>query len=236
MMLGSMIVDHFRPNFSSRSGHVVIMAVTDVLLTKLMFAEDRFGDGSDALYKERFKTYANEYALPFSSLELNAYYQAAMVPIGLRYGSSDPDCNWETELALVKEEAVQCLQAMEIDPEKALEGELLASLIFLGKGGAPTKVVPYFVENEYGKPIDKWSPELSHILRSLGEAHDFVDFLDKACIFNDPSLQMLCGGLGQVFFNRLPAKWVDTTLDDMDYDQKSMLLSFLKRFECLPSW
>lgn len=235
-MLGCMIVDHFRPNFSSRSGHIVIMALTDVLLTKLMFAEDRFGEGSDALYKERFKTYANEYGLPFEKLDLSAYYQSAMVPIGLRYGSSDPDCDWEAELFQVKDEAGQCLQVMGVADDKAIEGELLASLIFLGKGGAPTKIIPYFVQNEYSKTIDEWSPELSHILSSLVEAEDFVDFLDKACIFNDPSLQMLCGGLGQVFYNRLPAKWVDTTLDNMDYDQKSMLLSFLKRFECLPSW
>ena len=235
-MLGSMIVDHFRPNFGSTEGNIVIMAVTDVLLTKLMFAEDRFGEGSNALYMERFKTYAREYGLPFSKLDLSAYYQAAMVPIGLRYGSSDPDCDWEAELALVKEEARQCLQIMGISPERILEGELLASLLFLGKGGAPTSIVPFFLKNEYNRPQNSWSPELSHILDSLEAATDFVDFLDKACIFNDPSLQMLCGGLGQVFFNRLPAKWVDTTLDFMDYDQKNMLLSFLKRFECLPSW
>lgn len=235
-MLGCMIVDHFRPNFASTEGNIVITAITDVLLTKLMFAEDRFGEGSDALYKERFKSYAHEYHLPFSKLDLTAYYQAAMVPIGLRYGSSDDECDWEHEMELVKSEARLCLQSMGIIKDRIEEGEMLASLVFLGKGGTPSSFIPYFVVNEYGKTIDNWSRELSHILQSLVTAQDFVDFLDKACIFNDPSLQMLCGGLGQVFFNRLPAKWVDATLDEMDYDQKTMVLSFLKRFECLPSW
>jgi|GEM_PF-1858969 len=235
-MLGCMIVDHFRPNFRSRAGMVVMMAVTDTLLTKLMFEQDHLGEGSDALYMERIKRYSEEYGIAFDPEDAKSYYQTAMVPIGMRYGSSEEDCDWGEELGLVKKEARMCLKALGIEGQRALEGELLASLIFLGKGGASTKAVSYFIEHEYAKPVDGWSHELSHILTTLAESADFVEFLDKACIFNDPSLQMLCGGLGQVFFNRLPAKWVDNTLDDMDYDQKNMLLSFLKRFECLPSW
>ena len=225
-MLGSMIVDHFKPNFYSTDGKFVIAAIADTLLTKLIYGEWRSDEKSLELYQSRFQYYFNEYQQLSADIQLKSWFQAAMVPVGLSADSID-----EAQL-----ESRRCLEAMGVAPDRFLEGEILAALIFLGKEGVDKEAIPYFLQSEYQLAISKLPPTLELNIRSLLDCGNFEAYLKEACVYNDPSYLMMCGGLGQVFYNRLPAFLVDPMLDCLEEDIKAMILSFLKSFNCLPSW
>ena len=225
-MLGCLIVDHIKTTNHSNIGKIILTSATDVLLTKLTFEEWHSEEKSDELYRSRLEYFSKQFNKNSDDINIGVWFQIAMIPIGLSAKSLDE----------AQQEARRCLRLMNIQESKKLEGEIIASLIFLGKEGLDKKHIPYFLNAEYQIDIKKSKNSFSYSINSLIESQDFENYIEKICVYKRQSYRMMCGGLGQVYFNRLPKQWVNETLDALDGDVKAMSLSFMKAFNCLPSW
>lgn len=225
-MLGCLVVDHIKNTSRFEDGKVVLVAVADVLLTKLIFEEFRSDEKSDELYKSRFEYFLQQFKCHSNSVNLNTWFQVAMIPIGLSAKTLD-----EAQL-----EAKRCMRVMDLEDSKRLEGEILASLVFLGKEGLDKDVIMYFLEAEYQLDLKKVKTAFGHAIKSLLKSEDFEAYIEEICCYKRRSYRMMCGGLGHAYYNHLPADWVNPTLDALDEDMKSMSLSFMKTFICLPTW
>jgi len=225
-MLGCLIVDHVKGDTRSNYGKIILVAVADVLLTKLIFDEWRSEEKSDELYRSRFKYFTKQVKENTRNLKISSWFQVAMIPIGLSAKTLDE----------AQHEARRCLRVMELKAAKEMEGEIIASLVFLGKEGLDKEVIPYFLEEEYQINLNREKTAFGHALKSLLAHESFDAYIEKICVYKQLGYRMMCGGVGQVYCQPLPSKWVNDTLDDLDGDIKSMSLSFMRTFNCLPSF
>jgi len=225
-MLGCLVVDHIKNTYHTQDGKVVLIAVADVLLTKLIFEEFQAEEKSDELYQSRLKYFIQQLKTHPKSVNIKTWFQVAMIPIGLSAKTLD-----EAQL-----EAKRCLRIMDLKQSKKLEGEIIASLIFLGKEGLDKEVIMYFLEAEYQLDLKKVKTAFGHAIKSLLNCDNFETYIEEVCRYKRRSYRMMCGGLGQVYYNSLPENWVNPTLDALEDDIKSMSLSFMKTFTCLPTW
>ena len=225
-MLGCLVVDHMKSSNHSINGKIVLTAITDVLLTKLTFEEWRLEDKSDELYLSRFEYFNKKFNENKTEINYSTWFQIAMIPIGLSADSLDA----------AQQEARRCLRVMNIKETKKREGEIIASLIFLGKEGLDKNIIEFFLKEEYNLVITQEKNAFGFAINSLLKCENFESYIATISSYKRHNYRMLCGGLGQVYFNRLPTVWVNETLDLLEDDIKSMTLSFMKAFNCLPSW
>lgn len=221
-MLGCMIGDYLRnPKYSSE-GITVMMAVADVLLSKLVFEDLRQESESDTLYRNRFDYFITHAKRTKKEIQLNQWTQIAAIPIGFSANTIDE----------AKEEAKRCTRIMTDNKRKQKEAMLLASLIFLGKEGVPKEAIPFFLEAEYKIKLNSKTSPLSRAILDLIGKESFEIFIEQNTKAKRKAYTLLCGGLGQAFFS-LPEHLTHATLDALDEDYKRILLSFHKTYDLI---
>lgn len=81
-MLGCIIGDNLRNQKNSSEGITIMMAVADVLLSKLVFEDLRQESESDTLYRNRFDYFMTHAKKTKKDIQLSQWTQIAAIPIG----------------------------------------------------------------------------------------------------------------------------------------------------------
>lgn len=218
-MLGCLIGDHVRHRSQPSEGVVIMMAVTDVLLSKLVWEQLRSDEESDALYQSRFQ-YFIEHSC-YKQINLQSWVSISAIPIGFSAQSLDE----------AQQEAIRCARMMTEQPNKIKEAQIIASLVFLGKEGVASNAIPYFLKAEYNINIEKMQSALGRAINQLLGSSDFESYLMDSRTSHRIAYTLLCGGLGQAFLAPMSQKMVDETLDVMLEDYKRITLSFHKTYD-----
>lgn len=218
-MLGCLIGDHVRHRSQPSEGVVIMMAVTDVLLSKLVWEQLRSDEESDALYQSRFQ-YFIEHSC-YKQINLQSWVSISAIPIGFSAQSLDE----------AQQEAIRCARMMTEQPNKIKEAQIIASLVFLGKEGVASNAIPYFLKAEYNINIEKMQSTLGRAINQLLGSSDFESYLMDSRTSHRIAYTLLCGGLGQAFLAPMSQKMVDETLDVMLEDYKRITLSFHKTYD-----
>lgn len=218
-MLGCLIGDHVRHRSQPSEGVVIMMAVTDVLLSKLVWEQLRSDEESDALYQSRFQ-YFIEHSC-YKQINLQSWVSISAIPIGFSAQSLDE----------AQQEAIRCARMMTEQPNKIKEVQIIASLVFLGKEGVASNAIPYFLKAEYNINIEKMQSALGRAINQLLGSSDFESYLMDSRTSHRIVYTLLCGGLGQAFLAPMSQKMVDETLDVMFEDYKRITLSFHKTYD-----
>lgn len=221
MMLGCLIGDHVRHRRQPSEGVVIMMAVTDVLLSKLVWEQLRSDEESDALYQSRFQYFIEHSCYAHKQINLQSWISIVAIPIGFSAESLDE----------AKHEAIRCARMMTEQPKKIKEAQMIASLAFLGKKGVNRDAIPYFLKAEYNINIEKMQSAMARAINQLLVTPDFETYLMDSKASHRIAYTLLCGGLGQAFLAPMSQKMVDETLDDMLEDYKRITLSFHKTYD-----
>ena len=219
-MLGCIIGDNLRNQKNSSEGITIMMAVADVLLSKLVFEDLRQESESDTIYRNRFDYFMTHAKKTKKDIQLSQWTQIAAIPIGFSSNTIDE----------AKEEAKRCTRIMTDNKKKQEEAALLASLIFLGKEGVPKEAIPFFLEAEYNLKLTPKKSPLARAILDLISQESFESYLEHNKLAKRRSYTLLCGGLGQAFFP-LPASLSNATLDLLHEDYKRIVLSFHKTYD-----
>ena len=220
-MLGCLIGDHIRGRKQSSEGCVIMMAVADVILSKLVWEQLRSDEESDALYQSRFQYFISHSSYAHQSIKLGSWTMIAAIPIGFSAENIDE----------AKSEALRCARIMTNQPNKIKEAQMIASLIFLGKEGVSREAIAYFLKAEYQFNLDKSKTVFGKMVRNLIQASNFESYLMESCVSSRMASTLLCGGLAQAFLGPLPLSLVDETLDELNEDYKRIVLSFHKTYD-----
>lgn len=221
MMLGCLIGDRVRHRRQPSEGIVIMMAVTDVLLSKLVWEQLRSDEESDALYQSRFHYFIEHSCYAHKQINLQSWVSIAAIPIGFSAQSLDE----------AQQEAIRCARVMTEQPKKIREAQIIASLVFLGKEGVSRDVIPYFLKAEYNINIEKNQSAMGRAINQILVASDFETYLMDSKTSHRIAYTLLCGGLGQAFLAPMSQKMVDETLDVMLDDYKRITLSFHKTYD-----
>lgn len=220
-MLGCLIGDHMRGRKQPSEGCVIMMAVTDVILSKLVWEQLRSEAESDALYQSRFQYFINHSSYANRPIKLGSWTMIAAIPIGFSAENLDA----------AQSEALRCARVMTNQPNKIKEAQMIASLIFLGKEGVSREAISYFLKAEYQFDLDKSKTVFGKMVRNLLHAPNVESYLIESCDSPRMASTLLCGGLGQAFLGPFPSILVDETLDNLNEDYKRIVLSFHKTYD-----